>query len=105
MMASSLLCVAGVSHAGTTQAVEACVKAFVAAKIPAEYPVSIDKNSITAMPADLMARSYRVALTATGATTGKAFATTTCHVSRDGTIIALEGRGAKENLAMAEQGR
>ena len=105
MIASSLLCVAGVSHAGSTQAIEACVKAFVAAKIPAEHPVNIDKSSIAAVPADLMAQSYLVSLKATGATTGKAFASTTCHVSKDGTIIALEGRGAKDRLAMTEQGR
>jgi hypothetical protein len=102
MIASSLLCVAGVSHAGSTEAVDACVKAFVASKLPAEHPVSIDKSSITAMPADPMARSYLVALTATGATSGKAFATTTCHALRDGTIIALDGRSAKDRLAMTE---
>ena len=105
---SSLLCAAGVSHAGSSEAVDACVKAFVAAKLPAEHPVSIDKSSITATPADLFARSYVVSLTATGATSGKAFASTTCHALRDGTIIALDGRGMKDRLAMAEhdiQGR
>src|SRR3954463_10641470 len=102
-VASSLLCAAGVSHAGSAEAVDACVKAFVATKLPATYPVSIDRSNITAVPADSLARTFLVSLTATGATSGKAFATTTCHASKDGTVIALDGRAAKDRLAMAEQ--
>ncbi|HEU4600498.1 MAG TPA: hypothetical protein VFS24_00950 [Steroidobacteraceae bacterium] len=103
IIVSSLLSVASVSHAGSSEAVDACVKAFVAAKVPAAHPVSIDKRSITATPADLFARSYRVSLTATGASTGKAIASTTCHAASDGTIIALDERSGRERVAMTDR--
>jgi hypothetical protein len=101
-IASSLLCVAGVSHAGSSEAVDACVKAFVAANIPAAHPVNIDRSTIEATPTDPLARRYVVTLTARGATSGKEFAKVSCHASKDGTIIALDGRSMKDRLAMME---
>src|SRR5690349_18085609 len=60
------------SHAGAgDQALDACVQAFVAAKLPKGQRVVIDKQNSASGPLDTHTRTYRIVLTATGTTTGR----------------------------------
>jgi hypothetical protein len=74
------------------QAIDACVQAFVAAHLPKEQPVVVDKQNISSGPLDAQTRTYRIVLTATGTTSGRQIAKSTCVANRSGEVIALNGR-------------
>jgi hypothetical protein len=81
------------SHANPSeQAINACVQAFVAANLPKEQRVVVDKQSIAREPLDQRSRTYRISLAATGATSGRQIAKGTCIADRNGEIIRLNGR-------------
>jgi hypothetical protein len=73
------------------QAMDACVQAFIAAHLPKEQPVVIDKRDVVNLRPDAR-RNYRVVLTATGRTSGRQIAKGTCVANRDGAVIALNDR-------------
>ena len=74
------------------QAMDACVQAFVAANLPKGQPVVVDKQNIASGPLDAHSRTYRVVLIATGTTSGRQLAKSTCVANRSGEVIALNGR-------------
>ena len=77
---------------GIEQALDACVQAFVAANLPKEQPVVVDKSHIASQPADAQSRTFRIVLKATGSTSGRQLAKGVCVANRDGEVIALNGR-------------
>ncbi|HEV8334509.1 MAG TPA: hypothetical protein VGQ22_24010 [Steroidobacteraceae bacterium] len=74
------------------QAMDACVQAFVAANLPKGQRVVVDKQSIASGPLDAHSRTYRVVLIATGTTSGRQLAKSTCVANRSGEVISLNGR-------------
>ncbi len=77
---------------GIEQAMDACVQAFVAASLPKEQPVVVDKSRIASGPLDAQSRTFRIVLKATGSTSGRQLAKGVCVANRDGEVIALNGR-------------
>ena len=75
-----------------SQAMDACVQAFVAAHLPKEQPVVVDKDTLAFGPLDAQSRTYRIVLIATGKTSGRQIARSTCVANRAGEVIALNGR-------------
>jgi hypothetical protein len=74
------------------QALDACVQAFVAASVPKGHPVVVDKLHSASGPLDASSRTYRIVMTATGTTSGRQIAKSTCVANRVGEVIALNGR-------------
>lgn len=74
------------------KAMDACVQAFVAASLPKEQRVIVDKTSAAIGPMDAQSRTYRIVLKATGTTSGRQIAKGVCVANRDGEVIALNGR-------------
>jgi hypothetical protein len=74
---------------GLDQAIDTCVKAFVAQSLPKEQPIVVEKRSSKNQALDSRTRTYRISLTATGRSSGREFAKGTCVVDRKGEIIAL----------------
>ena len=74
------------------KAMDACVQAFVAASLPKEQRVVVDKTSAAIGPMDAQSRTYRIVLKATGTTSGREIAKGVCVANRDGEVIALNGR-------------
>ena len=80
------------SHADASQqAADACVQAFVAASLP-NRRVVVDKQNVSSGPLDGRSRTYRIVMTATGATSGRQIAQSTCVANRQGEVIMLNGR-------------
>jgi hypothetical protein len=73
-------------------AIDACVQAFVAANLPKEQPVVVDKENLASGPLDAQTRTYRIVLIATGKTSGRQIAKSVCVANRAGEVIALNGR-------------
>ena len=74
------------------QAMDACVQAFVAANLPKEQPVVVDKSKMASGPLDANSRAYRIVLKATGSTSGREIAKGVCIANRDGEVVALNGK-------------
>lgn len=74
------------------QAMDACVQAFVAASLPKEQRVVVDKLNSAIGPMDVQSRTYRIVLKATGSTSGREIAKGVCVTNRNGEVIALNGR-------------
>jgi hypothetical protein len=75
-----------------SQAMDACVQAFVAANLPKEQPVIVDKENSAIGPLDAQTGTYRIVLIATGKTSGRQIAKNVCVANRAGAVIALNGR-------------
>lgn len=73
-------------------AMDACINAFVSSSLEKERPYTVQKTDSAASPLDLQARAYRIALTATGKTSGKKVAKATCVVDRSGVVLSLNGK-------------
>jgi hypothetical protein len=74
------------------QAMDACVQAFVAANLPKEQRVVVDKLNSAIGPMDAQSRKYKIVLKATGSTSGREIAKGVCIANRDGEVIALNGK-------------
>jgi hypothetical protein len=74
------------------KAMDACVQAFVAASLPKEQRVVVDKLNSAIGPMDAQSRKYRIVLKATGSTSGREIAKGVCVTNRNGEVIALNGR-------------
>ena len=74
------------------QAMDACVQAFVAASLPKEQRVVVDKLNSALGPLDTQSRTYRIVLKATGTTSGREIAKGVCVTNRNGEVIALNGK-------------
>ena len=77
---------------GIEQALDACVQAFVAANLPKEQPVVVNKSHIVGEATDAQSRTFRIVLKATGSTSGRQLAKGVCVANRAGEVIALNGR-------------
>jgi len=75
-----------------SHAMDACVQAFVAANLPKEQPVIVDKETSVIGPVDAQTGTYRIVLIATGKTSGRQIAKNVCIANRAGEVIALNGR-------------
>ena len=74
------------------QAMDACVQAFVAANLPKEQRVVVDKENSATGPLDAQSRTYRIVMIATGRTSGRQIAKSVCIANREGEVITLDGR-------------
>ena len=74
------------------QAMDACVQAFVAATLPKEQRVVVDKENFASGPLDEQTRTYRIVLIATGKSSGRQIAKSVCIANRAGEVITLNGR-------------
>jgi hypothetical protein len=74
------------------QAMDACVQAFVAANLPKEQRVVVDKLNSAIGPMDAQSRTFRIVLKATGTTSGREIAKGVCVTNRNGEVIALNGK-------------
>lgn len=79
-------------HADDEAAVDACVKAFVAASVPAQHPITVQMMDAAPSESDDRSRPYKIVLTATGLRSGERLATGTCLVDRKGEAVSLNGR-------------
>jgi hypothetical protein len=73
-------------------AMDACVQAFVAANLPKEQPVVVDKTSLVSSPLDGQSSTHRIVLIATGKTSGRQIAKSVCVANRAGKVIEMNGR-------------
>jgi hypothetical protein len=81
------------SHAGgLDQAIDTCVQAFVARTLPKEQPIVVEKRASKNQAVDSRTGTYRIALTATGKTSGREYSQGMCVVDRKGEIIAFDGK-------------
>lgn len=93
------------SYAGSNQAVDACVKAFVATHIPKESVVHVHKQTPPLSPLALLQDrrgTYTVALTAYGKRSGKEIAQARCVASSRGEVIVLDSPPADSYVADAD---
>jgi hypothetical protein len=74
------------------QAMDACVQAFVAASLPKEQRVVVDKLNSASGPMDAQSRTFRIVLKATGTTSGREIAKGVCVTNRNGEVLALNGK-------------
>jgi hypothetical protein len=81
---------------GFAQAADACVQAFVAANLPKEQPVVVDRDNFVGGPLDGQTHTYRIVLIATGKTSGRQIAKSVCIANRAGAVIALDGRRPRQ---------
>jgi hypothetical protein len=101
LAATLLVNAAPASEAHDEDAMDACIKAFIAANLPKEQPVTIRKEGLASSPIEGLGRAYRISLTATGATSGKRLASGSCLVDRNGEVVALNGKPVADYLADA----
>jgi hypothetical protein len=88
------------SYAGADDAaMDSCIKAFVAANLPKEQPVTVQKEEVAASPISIHARAYKIVLSAKGVESGKYLARGTCIVNRAGEVVALDGKPLPTKLA------
>lgn len=80
-------------------AMDACIKAFVAAKVPQGHPVTVRKEESATSPVGLDAVGYKIIVSAKGVESGKYIARGTCVVDRSGEVIAVDGRKLPLQLA------
>jgi len=97
VFAAPLAAQADVVGAHSDAAMDACINAFVSTSIEKERPYTVHKNESAASPLDQHARAYRIALTATGKTSGKKVAKATCVVDRSGVVLSLNGKPYSSN--------
>ena len=100
--AATLLLAAPFASQATTAddlAMDSCVKAFVAANLPKEQRVRVQKEEIAASPVSIHARSYKIVLSAKGAESGKNLARGTCTIDRSGAVVALNGKPLPTHIA------
>lgn len=99
--ATLLLAAPFAGHASTAddEAMDTCINAFVAANLPKEQRVRVQKDEVAATPISANARTYKIVLNATGATSGKNLARGTCIVDRTGVVLTLNGRPLPTKLA------
>jgi hypothetical protein len=92
LFAAPLVTQADTVGAHSDAAMDACVNAFVSSSLEKERPYTVQKSESAASPLDQHARAYRIALTATGKTSGKKVAKATCVVDRSGVVLSLNGK-------------
>lgn len=99
--ASSLLAAPLASADSLDQAMDACAQAFVAASLPKQQPVVVEKLNTAYRAVDARSRTFHISLTATGRTSGRQFAKGTCVVNRSGEVVALNGKRLPQSAASA----
>lgn len=93
------------SYASSNQALDACVKAFVANYIPKESVVRVYKHRPTPGPlAILLDRkgTYTIALTARGKRSGEEIAQARCVANSRGDVIVMDSPPADTYVAKAD---
>lgn len=80
-------------------AMETCIDAFVAASLPKEQPVRVQKHEASSSPLAIYSRGYKIMVSAKGVESGKYLARGTCLVDRSGQVIALNGKPLTQQLA------
>jgi hypothetical protein len=100
-LAAMMLAAPLASQASTAddEAMNACINAFVAANLPKEQRVRVQKEDVPASPISVHARTYKIVLSATGAISGKNYSRGTCIVDRDGAVLTLNGRPLSTKVA------
>ena len=88
------------SQAGASDAaMDACINAFVAANLPKEQPVRVQKEEAAPSPLAIYSRGYKIIVSAKGVESGKYLARGTCLVDRSGQVVALNGKPLTQKLA------
>lgn len=99
--ATVLLAAPFTTQAGASDdaAMDTCIKAFVAANLPKEQPVTVRKEEVAVSPISIHARAYKIIVSAKGVESGKYVARGTCIVNRDGEVVALDGKPLTAKVA------
>jgi sulfur carrier protein ThiS len=104
-LASLLLPIMGspaISLADSTDAMDACVQAFLASEIAKDRTVVVEKD-FESVPRPLaLAGLYQIEVVATGRDSGKQVARVVCHADAKGTIVALNGKPRSALAAVAQ---
>jgi hypothetical protein len=93
------------SHAGSNQAINACVKSFVDTYIPKDRVVRVHKHQPTLGPLGIHNErkgSYTIALSARGARSGKEIAQARCIASARGEVIVIDTPATDAYVADAD---
>lgn len=94
------------SHAGSNQALDACVKTFVANYIPKDRVVRVYKDRPTPGPLALLQDArrgvYTIALSARGKRSGKEIAQARCIASSRGDVIVMDNPPTNTYVANAD---
>ena len=80
------------AHANDDAAMDACIRTFVAATLPKEQPIRVEKSGPPPRALGAPSREYRIVLTARGTDTGKQIAKATCTVDHDRAVMAMNGK-------------
>lgn len=89
------------SQAGSSEAaaMDTCINAFVAANLPKEQPVRVQKQEAAPSPLAFYSRGYKIYVSAKGLESGKYLARGTCLVDSSGQVVALNGKPLSQKLA------
>ncbi len=93
------------SHAGSNQALDACVKSFVESYIPKDRVVRVYKHQPTPGPLGMLQDRkgvYTIALSARGKHSGKEIARARCVASTRGDVIVMDSPSADTYVADAD---
>jgi hypothetical protein len=93
------------SHAGSNQALDACVKSFVESYIPKDRVVRVYKHQPTPGPLGILQDrkgTYTIALSARGKSSGKEIAQARCVANTRGDVIVMDSPPANTYVADAD---
>jgi hypothetical protein len=96
-----LLAAPAVSIADPSNAMEACVQAFLTSEVAKDRKVTVDKE-FESVPRPLaLSGLYKIQVVATGRESGKEVARIVCHADNKGTIVALNGKPTRSVASVA----
>jgi hypothetical protein len=97
-----LLAAPAVSLADSTDAMDACVRAFLASEVAKDRKVVVEKD-FESVPRPLaLSGLYKIEVVATGRESGKQVARIVCQADTKGTIVALNGKPTSAVAAVAQ---
>jgi hypothetical protein len=97
----SILAAPAVSLADPTNAMDACVQAFLSSEVAKDRKVTVEKE-FESVPRPLaLSGLYKIQVVATGRESGKEMARIVCHADDKGTIVALNGKPTRSVAAVA----
>jgi hypothetical protein len=98
----SVLAAPAVSSANSTNAMDACVQAFLSSEVAKDRKVVVDKQSESVPRPLALSGLYKIQVVATGRESGKEVARIVCHADGKGTVVALNGKPTSAVAAVAQ---
>jgi LysR family glycine cleavage system transcriptional activator len=90
---------AGIHDIAHDTAMNTCISAFVAASLPKQQPVTVQKEAGSTSPISFHSRTYKIVVNARGMESGKRLAHGTCIVDRSGQVVTFNGKPLNHKLA------